>query len=167
MEFCKIYNEEGNLCIYIMKMYEDESGIAEFLRELAGEHRGENDVRADAEVPQAHHADEVEAAAADRVDDGSLEIGGQHARGAEVRGREDLEDCPNADREKDEHDQALVSLEKAPIRSGFQSFVIFIHEKESPHLKRAGGANICAAGLLPRLSVRCTERAACSVTLLD
>ena len=26
MEFCKIYNEEGNLCIYIMKMYEDESG---------------------------------------------------------------------------------------------------------------------------------------------
>ena len=63
---------------------EDKAGIAVLLRQDDADDGGQYDIRADRKVEQAHDDDEIEAAAADRIDDGRLKIGIQIAEGAEV-----------------------------------------------------------------------------------
>ncbi len=87
---------------------EDEAGVTELLRQNDADDGGQDDVRADSEVKQAHHDDEIEPAAADGVDDGGLEIGVEIGEGAEVRGGQDLKDPVEKNEHRAQQDQAVV-----------------------------------------------------------
>ena len=56
MQFCKIYRDDGNICIFIMNMYEDESGMDKI--EIRAEREDDPDIYAGVTLPgyYCHHA---------------------------------------------------------------------------------------------------------------
>ena len=72
----------------------DEAHVPEHLAEPDGDQAGQHEDGAHREVPEAHDDDEVETAAAHRVDDGGLDVGEHLVRRTEGARAEDLEHYP-------------------------------------------------------------------------
>ncbi len=86
---------------------ENKSGIAEVLGKNDADNGGQHDVRADGEVKQPHHDDEVQTAAADRIDDGGLQIGIQIAGRSEIARSQDFEDKIEEQKHREQQTQAI------------------------------------------------------------